>query len=46
MIQDVGSVDFGIVRMKEVLEYLPDALNELNNGKFVDPVCCSTFCEL
>jgi hypothetical protein len=47
MIQDVkSSVDFDIVRMKEVLEYLIDALNKLNNGKIVDPVCCSTYCEL
>jgi hypothetical protein len=47
MIQDVeSSVDFGIVRMKEVLEHLPDAVNTLNNGKIVDTVCCSTHCEL
>jgi hypothetical protein len=33
MIQGVkSSADFGIVRMKEVLEHLPDALNYLNSG--------------
>jgi hypothetical protein len=42
-----SSVDFGIVRMKEVLEHLPDALNKLNNGKIVDPVSsCLAYCEL
>jgi hypothetical protein len=46
MIQSVeSSADFGIVRMKEVLEHLPDALNYLNSGNIVDPVCCSTYCE-
>jgi hypothetical protein len=38
-----SSVDFGIVRMKEVLERLPDALNILNTGKIVEHFCCSTY---
>jgi hypothetical protein len=47
MIQGVEeSADFGIVRMKEVLEHFPDALNKLSSGKIGDPVCCSTYCEL
>jgi hypothetical protein len=46
-IQGVESgVDFGNVRMKEVLERLPDALNILNTGKNVDHSCCSTYGEL
>jgi hypothetical protein len=45
MIQGVERcVDFGIVRMKKVLEHLPDDLNTLSNGKIGDPTCSSTYC--
>jgi hypothetical protein len=48
MIQGVGSsVYFGIVCPNERgLETSSQRFAKLNSGNIVDPVCCSTYCEL